>query len=82
MLIPERPPSAPLSVLLLHAGDVPRHVLNATRVLHGEAEGLGLHARLVDEHAGVGCKSGESERQVLVQLEDLADRARLLELGR
>ena len=57
----ERPHAAALGVALLGLGDVPRHVLDGRRVLTREAEGLCLHACLLDEHARVGGEAREGD---------------------
>lgn len=50
----ERAHTAGLGVLLLHAGNVLGNVLDGHGVLDGEAVGLALDARLVDEDTAVG----------------------------
>ena len=59
----------------------PRDVLHCDGVLDGQSIALALDARLVNQDAGVGAQSGERKADVVIQLADLPDGARVLQLG-
>lgn len=78
---PKGPHTARLRVPLLNAGNVLRDILDADRVLDGEAVRLGLEAGLVDEDARVGVEAREGEANVRVDEGDLGGGdARVLKL--
>ena len=73
--------AAALGVPLLEAGHVPGDVLQGHGVLHGQLVTLTLHPRLLDQHPGVGCESGEGHQDVVIQRADLPHSPVLLQLG-
>ena len=56
-------------------------LLDGLGVLARQAVGLRLHARFVDEDAGVGGEAGEGEEAAFVDGQDFMDGSRILEPG-
>jgi hypothetical protein len=70
--------AAALCVLLLHAGDVARDIVDRRRVFQRQAIRLALNTRAVNQHAAVGGQAGERQMHVLVQCDDFVHGARVL----
>jgi len=66
---------------LLNASDVLGDVLDGHGLFDGERVALALESCLVDEDARIGRQSGKGERDVIIELHDLAHRAGILQLG-
>jgi len=70
-----------LGVLLLDAGQVPTDVIDTGIVFHGETVGLCFDADLVDEDPSVGGKTGKGQDGALIDADNLANGAGVLEFG-
>ena len=68
-----------LRVLLLDAGQVAADVVDAGVVFHGQAVRLCFHADLVDQDTSVGGEAGKGQDSALVDADDLADGAVVLQ---
>lgn len=75
----KRPDAPGLGVALLHPRDVLGEVVHRDGLVQGEAVRLRLDACAVDEHARVGGQAREREADVVVDADDLAHRARVLQ---
>mmetsp|Transcript_3829 Transcript_3829/g.8809 ORF Transcript_3829/g.8809 Transcript_3829/m.8809 type:complete len:287 (+) Transcript_3829:44-904(+) len=74
--------AAPVRVLLLRPRDETGHVVHRWAVFDVEAVRLALNARLVHKNPGVCVQACECEGHAVVDCQDLADRAGVLQLGR